>query len=122
MPAQTERQRKAAMVALHSPEKLYKRNRGLAEMSKEQLEHYKHRNSETNSHRKGNPGVSEKKKKRTIKEMLDEMTVKAYDKAKKYLQGKTDISLKKGAEIKKRQEEYKKQGVEGHGGRKLTIR
>jgi hypothetical protein len=37
MPAETEKQRKAMAIALHNPSKLYKRNRSLLTMSKEDL-------------------------------------------------------------------------------------
>lgn len=40
MPGKTEKQRKAAAVALHSPEKLYKRNKGLLSMAKSKLRHF----------------------------------------------------------------------------------
>jgi len=40
MPATSEAQRKAAAIAKHHPEKLYKRNRGLLKMTKKQLHHY----------------------------------------------------------------------------------
>jgi len=37
MPSETERQRVAAAIAEHYPEKLYKRNRGMLKMSRSQL-------------------------------------------------------------------------------------
>ena len=37
MPAKTEKQRKMMAIAEHHPEKLYKENRGVLKMSKEQL-------------------------------------------------------------------------------------
>lgn len=37
MPAKNEKQRVAMAIAEHEPEKLYKRNRGMLKMSKEQL-------------------------------------------------------------------------------------
>jgi hypothetical protein len=37
MPAKSEKQRRLMAIALHHPEKLYKKNRGVAEMSKEDL-------------------------------------------------------------------------------------
>jgi len=37
MPSESEAQRKAAAIAEHEPEKLYKRNRGMLKMSKSQL-------------------------------------------------------------------------------------
>ena len=43
MPAKTEKQRVAAAIALHQPSKLYKRNRGLLKMSKEDLSDYARR-------------------------------------------------------------------------------
>jgi len=46
MPAVSEKQRIAAVIAKHHPEKLYKRNRGLLKMSKEDLSDY------TKRHRK----------------------------------------------------------------------
>ena len=43
MPAESEKQRIAAAIAKHQPEKLYKRNRGLLKMSKEDLSDYARR-------------------------------------------------------------------------------
>jgi len=40
LPSRSQAQQQAAAVALHSPEKLYRRNRGLLGMSKEDLRHY----------------------------------------------------------------------------------
>ena len=40
MPATSRLQRRAAAIAEHEPEKLYKRNRGLLSMSKKDLSHY----------------------------------------------------------------------------------
>lgn len=40
MPAETERQRVAAAIALHSPEKLHSENRGMLSMSKDKLRHF----------------------------------------------------------------------------------
>lgn len=40
MSAVSEKQRIAAAIAKHHPEKLYKRNRGLLKMSKEDLSDY----------------------------------------------------------------------------------
>jgi hypothetical protein len=37
MPAESKAQRQVAAIAEHAPEKLYKRNKGLKKMSKEQL-------------------------------------------------------------------------------------
>lgn len=37
MPAKTEKERKMMAIALHHPEKLYKRNRGVLKMSLSQL-------------------------------------------------------------------------------------
>jgi hypothetical protein len=37
MPAETEKQREAMAIAEHHPEKLYKKNKGLLKMNKEQL-------------------------------------------------------------------------------------
>ena len=37
MPAETEKQRITAAIAKHAPEKLFKRNRGMLKMSKEEL-------------------------------------------------------------------------------------
>ena len=45
MPAETEKQRIAAAIALHQPEKLYKRNRGLLKMSKKDLSDYAKRHA-----------------------------------------------------------------------------
>jgi len=40
MPAVSEKQRVAAAIAEHEPEKLYKRNKGLKKMTKKQLHDY----------------------------------------------------------------------------------
>ncbi len=40
MPSVSEKQRVTAAIAKHSPEKLYKRNRGMLSMSKKQLGDY----------------------------------------------------------------------------------
>jgi hypothetical protein len=40
MPAPSKAMRQAAAIALHHPEKLYKRNRSLREMTDEQLHDY----------------------------------------------------------------------------------
>lgn len=40
MPAKSVAQRKAAAIAKHAPEKLYKRNRGLLKMKKKDLHKY----------------------------------------------------------------------------------
>jgi hypothetical protein len=40
MPAVSKKQRDAIAIAEHHPEKLYKRNRSLLKMSKEQLHEY----------------------------------------------------------------------------------
>ena len=40
MPAKSQAQRKAAAIAMHHPEQLHAKNRGLARMSLEQLAHY----------------------------------------------------------------------------------
>lgn len=53
MPAVSEKQRKAAAIALHNPSKLHKKNRSLLGMSKEDLRHFA------------------KKKKKTHRSMLD---------------------------------------------------
>lgn len=37
MPAKSEKQRKLMAIAEHHPEKLYKKNRGVLKMSKQQL-------------------------------------------------------------------------------------
>lgn len=37
MPAQSKKQRQAAAIAKHHPEKLHKKNRGMLKMSKEEL-------------------------------------------------------------------------------------
>jgi len=37
MPAESKKQRRAMAIAKHSPEKLYRRNKGLAKMSKKEL-------------------------------------------------------------------------------------
>ena len=43
MPAVSEKQRIAAAIAKHQPEKLYKRNRGMLKMSKGDLSDYTRR-------------------------------------------------------------------------------
>ncbi len=40
MPSKTEKQRIAMVIAKHQPDKLYKRNRGMLKMSKEQLSEF----------------------------------------------------------------------------------
>ena len=40
MPAVSENQRVAAVIAKHHPSKLFKRNRGLLKMSKGELSHF----------------------------------------------------------------------------------
>ena len=40
MPAKSKAMRKAAAIAIHHPEQLHVKNRGLARMSLEQLAHY----------------------------------------------------------------------------------
>ena len=40
MPAKSKSQRRLMSIAEHHPEKLYKKNKGVAKMSKEQLHHY----------------------------------------------------------------------------------
>ena len=40
MPAKSKKQQMAMAIAEHEPEKLYKRNKGLAEMSKGQLHEF----------------------------------------------------------------------------------
>ena len=40
MPAKSEKQRKAAAIAKHAPEKLYKRNKAMKKMTKKQLGDY----------------------------------------------------------------------------------
>jgi len=40
MPAKSQAMQMASAIALHSPAKLFKRNRGLAKMGKEKLRHY----------------------------------------------------------------------------------
>lgn len=40
MPAESKAQRQATAIALHHPEKLYERNKGLTKMSGKQLEDY----------------------------------------------------------------------------------
>lgn len=44
-PAISERQRKAMAIAEHTPSKLYKRNKGLLKMSKEQLSEFAHKSA-----------------------------------------------------------------------------
>jgi len=40
MPAVSKKQRRAMAIALHHPEKLRKKNKGLAKMSQSDLEHF----------------------------------------------------------------------------------
>lgn len=40
MPAKTEKQRVAMAIAEHHPDKLYKKNRGMLKMSKDQLHEF----------------------------------------------------------------------------------
>lgn len=40
MPSKTEKQRITAVIAEHQPDKLYKRNKGMLKMSKEQLSEF----------------------------------------------------------------------------------
>lgn len=40
MPAVSKKQRRAIAIAEHHPEKLYKRNRGLMGMKREDMEHF----------------------------------------------------------------------------------
>jgi hypothetical protein len=40
MPSKSKKQRRAMAIAEHHPEKLYKRNKGLKKMSKEQLHEF----------------------------------------------------------------------------------
>ena len=40
MPAETEKEREMMAIALHHPEKLYKRNRGVLKMGKEKLHEF----------------------------------------------------------------------------------
>jgi len=40
MPSKTEKQRVAMAIAQHQPDKLYKRNKGMLKMSKEQLSEF----------------------------------------------------------------------------------
>jgi len=55
MPAKSEDQQQAMAIALHHPEKLYKRNKGLKKMGKEQLREFA-----STKHK----GLPEKKKRR----------------------------------------------------------
>jgi hypothetical protein len=50
MPPKSENMRIAAAIAEHEPEKLYKRNRGMLKMSKEQLHDYA-KKRKTGSHK-----------------------------------------------------------------------
>ncbi len=63
MPAKTKKVRRAAAIAEHEPEKLYKRNRGMLKMSKNQLSDF------ARTKEKGLP-VSKKKKKRPRAESI----------------------------------------------------
>jgi hypothetical protein len=57
MPAPTKAMRRAAAIAEHHPEKLYKRNKSLLKMSKSQLHDY------ASTPEKGLPKKAKKKKK-----------------------------------------------------------
>jgi len=56
MSAETIKQRRAAAIAKHHPSKLYKRNRGLLQMSKEELHLF------ASTREKGLPYKKKKKK------------------------------------------------------------
>ena len=57
MPSVSEKQRMMMAIAKHSPEKLYKRNRGILSMSKKQLGEYARKKvvagAKHKSHKKG---------------------------------------------------------------------
>lgn len=67
MPAKSKKQRKAMAIAKHHPEKLYKRNRAMKKMSKEDLHEFastKEKGLPTKKKRKGkSKGKSKKRKK-----------------------------------------------------------
>lgn len=74
MPSVSRHQQQAAAIALHSPEKLKKRNKGLKKMSKEDLKHL----AETK-----HKGLPEKKRKiRVVKTPTGAITKKSFDKVK----------------------------------------
>lgn len=53
MPSKTEKQRVAMTIAEHQPEKLYKRNKGMLKMSKEQLSEFARKST------KGSPAFTD---------------------------------------------------------------
>ncbi len=55
MPSESKKQQIATAIALHDPEKLYKRNQGLADMSHDQLHDF------ASTPRKGLPESAPKK-------------------------------------------------------------
>lgn len=65
MPAESVAQRRAIAIAKHNPEKLYKRNRGLLKMSREEM----HKFASTSE--KGLP--KKKRKERVLKRMRSMM-------------------------------------------------
>jgi hypothetical protein len=60
MPSETEKQRIAMAIAEHEPGKLYKRNRGMLNMSKEQLHEFA--SSVKGERRAGHPRTDEERK------------------------------------------------------------
>ena len=61
MPAVSKKQRRAMAIAKHHPGKLYKRNRGLAKMTRKQLHDF------ASTKEGGLPGGKKRKKKRKRK-------------------------------------------------------
>ena len=65
MPAKSKKQRRAMAIAEHHPEKLYKRNRGLLKMSKEELHDFAStREDKIQLRRKGKPRSNKERKRR----------------------------------------------------------
>lgn len=61
MPAESEKQRKAAAIALHNPGKLFKKNREMLKMSKSELKDYARKPG--NKSASSNPGKALKNRK-----------------------------------------------------------
>ncbi len=58
MPAKSEKQRRLFAIAEHSPEKLYSRNKGLANLSKRTLHDFASTKEQGVPKQKGNPMMS----------------------------------------------------------------
>ncbi len=71
MPALSKSMRQAAAIALHHPEKLYKRNRGLLGMTQEQLHHYASTKEKGLTLHKHHKKTKKKKKQKKKGRLLD---------------------------------------------------